>query len=553
MRGSSQHRAAVQAQTPIERGSKQRPIGVAALAQAAERIEHRQERGQIGCDRRLGACHLAPECRQAGTEALDGGAVVGIDPPRQHGRRGHGARRQADQAAREQGAPPAPAQVGAGQPRFGEDHVAQQPGHEKALPARPGRGQDAAGQTERAHQAADRAVDRRAFLRGAGEIDAAHARPQAGVQAADQGLQEFEQALAQHAPLLWEGIDRRAALAVGLALQLIDQAVVEALFQRREVAGHAQLRAVAGRVGLVREGHAPDLRALVLVEVGKELHETRQQVGLGHQHIDREADTQPGVQLFEAFAQFAGVGQAPGRAGGQQVTDAEREQHAVDRPARPITCQQCQETEPRGTVGRAVAVVGGVAPGGVDQHGLGGEPPVAVARAADALHHWLAERAGQRKLEPGIDQRGGLAGPRGADDDVPRQLIDKGAARQRRQPPAPGSTEARAAQGVHCLLEALADDRHLRRAGCRCGGRRRRDCSPGDQARHQAAIAPCSGRSAPHGIRQRQAEQDGQRRPARRLAGQRRHAGDCDQRADEPDQCGRRQQAEQSQQHAQPG
>ena len=48
-----------------------------------------------------------------------------------------------------------------------------------------------------------------------------------------------------------------------------------------------------------------------------------------------------------------------------------------------------------------VAVLRRVAAGGVDQHGLVGEPPVAVARAADALHASLAELLGERKVQPG--------------------------------------------------------------------------------------------------------------------------------------------------------
>ena len=209
-----------------------------------------------------------------------------------------------------------------------------------------------------------------------------------------------------------------------------------------EGTGQHEVRPVARGVGLVREGHAPDLRALFLVEVGEEVHETSQQIGLGDEHIDRKGDAQALVQFFDALAQLTRMRDPALRAGIQQVAHAERQQHPVDRPSRPVARQQPEEAEPRGAVGLAVALVRGVAPGGVDQHRVGGEPPVAVARAADAADHRLADLGRERELESGIDQRRRLAGAGRPDDDVPGQLIDERAARPGGQPGALAAADA---------------------------------------------------------------------------------------------------------------
>ncbi len=424
-----------------------------------EGVEWRQQGRQVGGGRARGAHHRAFEHRQLLVERRDALARVGIGLPRQQARGRRGANAQARQAARDQRALAAPAQIRAGQPRLGEDHVAQQPRHEKGLAARVRGRQGAALQTQRAHQAAERAVHRRALLRGAGEVDAAHAWLELGTQLAEHRLQELEQRLAQDWPLLRKGEDGGAARPVVLAAQLVEQALVQALFERAEVARQARARAVARRIVAVGEGDAPDLRALVLVEVGEELHEAREQVELGHQHVDRKGDAELGVQLLDALAQRRGMRARLHRAGAKQIARAQGQQHAVDRPPRPMAQQQVEKAEPGRAVGRVIAVVRAVAAGGVEQHRLAGEPPVAVARAAHALHHRGTEGAREREVEPGVDQGGGLAGARRADQDVPGQLIERGPAAERAEPgrPAPSATatQARAAQRRHGLLEAL--------------------------------------------------------------------------------------------------
>src|SRR6185312_5798040 len=106
------------------------------------------------------------------------------------------------------------------------------------------------------------------------------------------------------------------------------------------------------------------------------------------------------------------------------VRDADRHQRAVDRLARAEFLEQAKEALPARLVGRRVAVLSRVAAGGIEQDGLVGEPPVAIARAADTLHRVLDVFSRQREVEPGILQRRRLARAGRPDQHVPGQLIE---------------------------------------------------------------------------------------------------------------------------------
>ena len=108
-----------------------------------------------------------------------------------------------------------------------------------------------------------------------------------------------------------------------------------------------------------------------------------------------------------------------------QVGKADRQDDAIDRLPRPMPLEQRQEGEPALAVGLRMGILRRVAPGRVDQHRLVGEPPVAIARAADTCHRLRLARPGKRKVQAGIDQCGGLAGARRADDDVPGDLVEE--------------------------------------------------------------------------------------------------------------------------------
>ena len=107
----------------------------------------------------------------------------------------------------------------------------------------------------------------------------------------------------------------------------------------------------------------------------------------------------------------------------RDVGQRDGDDHPVQRLARPGPLQQIEECFPAGAVHRGVRILRGVAAGGVDQHRVVGEPPVAQPRAADARDRVLPHLLGQREMQPGVQQRSRLAGAGRADDDVPRLLI----------------------------------------------------------------------------------------------------------------------------------
>ena len=130
-----------------------------------------------------------------------------------------------------------------------------------------------------------------------------------------------------------------------LPFHLIQQPVTQALFQRREFAGKILHRAVDA-AWVIRETHAPDLLAFFAAEFAKALVEARNQVALGHQHIDRGAYAQLVVQFLQAAAQIGRMLPAVGRALLQQVLDVDRQDHAVQRTQRPGTAQHLQKVGP---------------------------------------------------------------------------------------------------------------------------------------------------------------------------------------------------------------
>ena len=85
-----------------------------------------------------------------------------------------------------------------------------------------------------------------------------------------------------------------------------------------------------------------------------------------------------------------------------------------------VALQLLEQAAPARAVGRSVRILAGVAARGIDDRGLVGEPEIEVAGAADALERLVGERKAQARIE----QRGGLARSRRADDDVPRPAVE---------------------------------------------------------------------------------------------------------------------------------
>ena len=192
--------------------------------------------------------------------------------------------------------------------------------------------------------------------------------------------------------------------------------------------------------------------------------------------------------------------------------------------------QHVEEGEPAPPVDLGVRILRGVAPGRVDQHGLVGEPPVAISRAADALDRLGRGVAGERKLEARIDQRRRLAGAGRADDEIPGQVVEGGRAGL-----------AGALEGRKRVLHFLLQDRGVaflfRRLGHRLldggGGATPGDDAPGDRAADD----------------QQNDEDDDE---ARDHAFERLHVADRNERTREPDQRGENQCADNAERNPKP-
>src|SRR5258708_35841161 len=86
------------------------------------------------------------------------------------------------------------------------------------------------------------------------------------------------------------------------------------------------------------------------------------------------------------------------------IGDADGDERAVDRLARAELLEEAEEALPSRLIGKGVAVLRRVAAGGVEQHRLVGEPPVAIARTADPLDGIRAGFSRQPAIEAGILQ-----------------------------------------------------------------------------------------------------------------------------------------------------
>ncbi|MNG95652.1 hypothetical protein D3C79_546940 [compost metagenome] len=341
-------------------------------------------------------------------------------PDQQH--QGHA---QGQRATGDPPAPPLHLRVAADQATLGESHGSEQPLDEIAAPATALACQVRTVQAHALGHAADQPVDGAAFLGAAGEIHTAQQRPRLEGVGLEDAIEEPLEVAMQGGELLHEAVDQVAPGRVALLLQAFDQALAEALLEQPELVVELRQRAITALLeGIQREGHAPHLGAFVLAQVVEKLHEARYQVELGQHQVYGEAHAQLAVQLLDARTDRRCVCGALGVAAQQQVRQADGDERTVDRAARALGLEQVEEAQPGRLVDLGVAVLGGVAAGSVEQHRLVGEPPVAVARAADTADGALAQLRGQREVQARIDQRGGLARTGRADDHVPRQLVE---------------------------------------------------------------------------------------------------------------------------------
>src|SRR5206468_4522060 len=414
--------------------------GGGRLGEAVHAGERRQERRQVtpgaGANRRHLLLHLA-ELRRDLAEIAP--VVRGAEPPRQ-AREQKQDRAPRDGAGLEQLAAALPAQIESGEPGLWEDDLEQGTREEVAPPGRMLRRQEPPLEAEPARQRAHDPVDGASFLGAAREVDPAQDERRIELRRRESRVDELDEAIAEKRELLREAVEQRAPRRIALLLEALRQPIVEtpleALQFGRQRGGLEPILAVAQR-------EAPRLRALLLAECREVLAEAGEEVGLRHQHVDRNADAELLVELLHPGAQGLRVRRALRRRLLQEVADADRHQHAVDGPARARFLEQLQEALPGRGVDVAVALLGGIASRGVEEHRLFREPPVAVSRPADAANRLAAEPVGEGKAQPGVDQRGGLAGARGADEDVPRQVVEVLLRAERAQPrPQRGSLRA---------------------------------------------------------------------------------------------------------------
>ena len=502
-----------------------------------DHLEHGQQRIQLGHWHGCEAGHCGLGCRDGLVDLPDIAGVARVAHGPSGQQRDAGQSEPGEQPDPRQFAPSLPGEPAAAEVLLGEHQFPQQALEEIAPAAAGQRWQEAVLETEGAAQAGHEAVYRAALLRAAREVDAAHHQLVVVARGLEHLGQQGQQRTTGGGELLVEAGDRTAPAQVGFGLQPCQQLALQALAQGVEH-GAEGLDRVGWRRLAQGQRAAPDLLARCRVECGEELVEARDQVGLGHEHVDRQPHVEPAVEFLQPRAQRLRMegGCAFGMA--QQVGDADRQQHAVERLPRPVPAQQIEEAEPGLAVAVRVRVLGRVAACGIEQHGLVAEPPVAVARAAHARDLVPSQLPGQRKAQAGVDQRGRLAGSRRTDEHIPGQLVEVAFLAQRQQPGQPLVllTEPALVQQLERLPEALAQQLDLGGFGL--------GLALAGQAAQQAGVVR-AGAQAPvgqdqHGSGQQQRDRD----PARAVRFEWHMPSEREQRSGEPDQQRQREQSE---------
>ena len=251
----------------------------------------------------------------------------------------------------------------------------------------------------------------------AGQVDAAKGRRLLERVPLEQHRDERREVVLERRNLDGEVDDGLAHRDASLARHPPHGPAVERVDQRIEL-GFEERARLLFRIG--RDRHAPDLSALALAQITPALGETGDEVGLREDHVDGDEHLQPSRDLVEARAHLLGDALDLLLARGGEILDAERDDEAVDRLPLAILPKQIEKPEPF----RLIVGARGIATGGVEDDGVVGEPPVAVAGPARAA---IGSPLVERKREPGVADGGGLASARRADDHVPGELVERGA------------------------------------------------------------------------------------------------------------------------------
>ena len=180
-------------------------------------------------------------------------------------------------------------------------------GQEIAAPGAAERGDRLPRQAELPGHGAQQPVDRRAVLRAAGEVDAAQQRPRLQPARAEDLAQELvarPRAARRSAAESRRSARRRCRS--GSCCTRSSMRSFRRASSRSNSAPNAADRAALVASVVEREGHAPDLLALLACRDCRRTRRSRRQIGLGEQHVDRDAHAELVVQLADAPADRAG-------------------------------------------------------------------------------------------------------------------------------------------------------------------------------------------------------------------------------------------------------
>ena len=168
------------------------------------------------------------------------------------------------------------------------------------------------------------------------------------------------------------------------------------------------------------------MRPLAGIEGRKKLGEARNQIALGHQHINRKLNAQTALQFLNALAHHLAVANSLLGTERQQVAHTEGNDDSIDRLARPETLEQTEKGVPGGLVNTGIAIVRRVPAGGINHHRVVSKPPITIPGATDSTKcRRRCPRLGQREPQARIDQCRCLARTRGTNEHVPRKLIEQ--------------------------------------------------------------------------------------------------------------------------------
>jgi hypothetical protein len=479
-----------------------RRVGRAA-GQGAQGKERGQDLAQVGVGHNARACDRSGDLGIVGggfLAAVDLRARPGIarPPSADHERCDDEEAREAREASQ------AAAAARRDPSGLADHHLLDEVGQEEALAlAGEGRGPHRL-RAEALGERAEQLVDRRAELGPRGEVEAAQGRAGAFLGRREDLVEERCELHPQGGDLGREAEQEYPAGRVPLLGEPLREAAGQPLDQGVELGGNL----AEHRPRLVHrlERGAEDLRAAGLVEPAEIFHEAADEIGLGEERIDRKVDIEPCVQLGEASPDRSGMGGDLRLGQGEQVLEADRHEHAVDRLARPVAVKQIEEGEPAPLVEPRVGILRRIAAGRIDQDGVLGEPPIAIAGSADALELVRNHAFGEGKFEARVDERGRLARAGRADQEIPRQVVEVA-----------GLAAAQAAQPGEGLLHALGEDGLVAFVGTHAGGNsiRPEAAAPNAQRDNAAGKAEDAGddRDPGAGILERAAVREGHERP----------------------------------------